>query len=169
MLCVVRVGKGHTVTPNPPFRFVRAGRPATANKGGGSRSPAFTADVQRLFLTAGGSRLDEPLYGIVYYVAQRYRPATDADADNVSKPVWDALEGVAYDDDKLVRLRIAGVIAPTSPSGVVSSDELDLFDVPGGIADEVAGYFSAGEAHILYVEVGLLRPAMFRFGFDTEG
>lgn len=114
-------------------------------------------------------RLTEPLYGIVYYIAQRYRPATDADADNVSKPVWDALEGVAYDNDKAVRLRIAGVIAPSSLPGVASLDELPLTGVPGDVADMMTGFITAGEAHILYVEIGLLHPAMFRFGFAVEG
>lgn len=114
-------------------------------------------------------RLTETLYGIVYYVAQRYHPATDADADNVSKPVWDALEGVAYDDDKLVRLRIAGVIAPSSPSGVTSLADLNLTGVPGDVADMLTGFIAAGEAHILYIEIGPLHPTMFRFGFAVEG
>lgn len=114
-------------------------------------------------------RLAEPLYGIVYYIAQRYRSATDADADNVSKPVWDALEGVAYDDDKLVRLRIAGVIAPSSLPDVASLDELDLTGMPGDVADALTGFITAGEAHILYVEIGPLRSAMFRFGLAVEG
>lgn len=48
-----------------------------------------------------------PLYGKVYYF---HRENTRLDADNLSKPVWDALEGLAYEDDSVIKLRHAGII-----------------------------------------------------------
>jgi hypothetical protein len=125
--------------------------------------------VRRLFVEAGGACLTEPLYGIVYYVAQQYRPTNDADADNLSKRLWDALQATAYDDDKLVRLRIAGVIAPSSLPTAASLDDLDLTGAPDDVAGALAGFIAAGEDHNLYVEIGLLHPAMFRFGLAIKG
>src|SRR3954469_11070503 len=41
--------------------------------------------------------MTEELYGIVYYF---HKKKTGTDADNISKPIWDCLKGILFDDDK---------------------------------------------------------------------
>jgi hypothetical protein len=99
---------------------------------------------------------DTALYGAVYYF---YVESRGLDADNLSKPIWDALKGVAYDDDKRVRLRHAGVV-DLRESGYKS---LDL----SGVGDEVAERLIVAigtEPDVLYVEIGELESRMFEFG-----
>jgi Endodeoxyribonuclease RusA len=126
--------------------------------------------MRELYLAAGGGFSEEHRYGIVYYFARGYRPARDADADNVSKRVWDALEGVAYKDDQVVRLRLSGVIeAGAAEDEAPSLQELDLSDAAAGGAKELLRLVAAQEAHILYVEVGTVRPSMFAFNLAARG
>lgn len=47
------------------------------------------------------------LYGQVYFFTS---DGTDLDADNISKPVWDALIGTIYEDDKQIVQRTSTVI-----------------------------------------------------------
>lgn len=47
------------------------------------------------------------LYGQVCFFTSE---GTDLDADNISKPVWDALEGLVYDNDKQIVMRKSTVI-----------------------------------------------------------
>ena len=49
----------------------------------------------------------EELYGQVYFFTSE---RTDLDADNISKPIWDALVGVVYDDDKQIVSRTSTVV-----------------------------------------------------------
>jgi len=48
--------------------------------------------------------LQGELYGLVYYFQKKHE---NFDADNISKPVWDALKNLMYLDDKQVKFRIA--------------------------------------------------------------
>ncbi len=47
------------------------------------------------------------LYGQVCFFTSE---GTDLDADKISKPVWDALEGLVYDNDKQIVMRKSTVI-----------------------------------------------------------
>lgn len=49
----------------------------------------------------------EELYGQVFFFTS---DGTDLDADNISKPIWDALIGVVYDDDKQIVSRTSTVV-----------------------------------------------------------
>jgi hypothetical protein len=151
--------------------FLRAGRPPTANKSlrGGRRRAR--QELPELYRAAGGGAVEGHLYGIVYYFVSGYRPARDADADNVSKRVWDALEGVAFRDDEVVRLRVAGVIE----TGVAHSDDgprleqVDLSDLSPDVARALLSLVAREEAHILYVELGPLSGGMFLFNLASRG
>ncbi|MCP4351585.1 MAG: RusA family crossover junction endodeoxyribonuclease [Desulfobacterales bacterium] len=100
-----------------------------------------------------------PLYGKAYYF---HRESTQLDADNMSKPIWDALEGLAYEDDSIIKLRHAGIVD-------LRETDLELFDL-SSIPDSVANSFLdmiGSEKHILYIELGKLRNDMIVFG-ETE-
>lgn len=109
---------------------------------------------------AGLPHLPGKLYAIVYYF---HNVKTDLDADNMSKPIWDALESSAYSDDKVIRWRCAGTFD-------LRADSIEVLDL-SGIPDSLfAGFLRMidEEDHILYVEVGLLNHSLFKFGCEGE-
>lgn len=96
------------------------------------------------------------LYGVVYYF---HNQKTELDADNLSKPIWDALEGIVYADDKVVKLRHAGVID-------LRKHEFNSFDL-SRVPDEIFTKFIeviGTEDHVIYVELGELDSDMYKFG-----
>lgn len=57
--------------------------------------------------------LADLLSGDIIWLTNKYEPGKHPDADNISKPVWDALSGLAYEDDKQIRRRSSGIIELT--------------------------------------------------------
>ncbi len=100
--------------------------------------------------------LQGELYGKVYYF---HRKPTGLDADNISKPVWDCLGGLFYDDDKQVKLRTAGVFD-------FSNNRFHLLNVSGMDGRFLPALLDAivTEDHVLYIECGPLDQTMFLFG-----
>ena len=128
-----------------------------------SRKASYTSALRDSYLAAGGHphAVTAPHYGIVYHL---HRPDDPTDADNISKPVWDALRRVAYEDDALVELRIAGKLR----IGRGLPATLNLTGVPRDALRRLtvlAGKQSTD--HMLYVELGTLRSAMFAFGLGA--
>lgn len=99
----------------------------------------------------------EDLYGVVYYF---HKKKTGTDADNISKPIWDCLKGILFDDDKRIKLRIAGIID-------ISKDDFDLtiFDFSNVREEIITELMEAFETieHFAYIECGLLNNAMYKF------
>jgi hypothetical protein len=104
-------------------------------------------------------QLDGPLYGVVYYF---HNVPTETDADNISKPVWDSLEGLAFENDRNVKLRIAG-IHDLAKAGL---DTLDLSPMPQDLATDLSNLVASRD-HILYIEVGRLHESMYRFSCEV--
>jgi hypothetical protein len=156
--------------PRGPVAFVRAGRPPSANKNLGVAGRRLQQDLANLYREAGGLHSNTHRYGVIYYFVRGYRPSNDPDAGNVSKRIWDALEGAAYDDDHVVRLQIAGLIEiGQAPSGDLAIEDIDLADVPSRALDQLLGLINEGVAHILYVELGHIRPSLFMFNLAASG
>ena len=101
---------------------------------------------------------DSYLYGFVYYF---HKQSTGLDADNLSKPVWDALKSLAFVDDKLVRFRSAGTYNLHSDSIEV----LDLSTMPDYLLNDFLEMIER-ESHILYIEVGSFDHHLFHFGYE---
>ncbi len=100
-----------------------------------------------------------PLYASVYYF---HRRLSDQDADNISKPILDALEGLAYEDDRIVRFRQAAMFS-------LDSDPLSDLNL-SGVPEEMLGpllEMLEREDHVLYVELGRLKFQQFRFGYES--
>lgn len=105
--------------------------------------------------------LSAPHYGIIYHL-HRQEDATDV--DNISKPVWDALNGLAYEDDASIALRIAGKLR----IGRALPAKLDVTRVPRETFHRLTTFAGKeAHAHILYVELGTLRTDMFGFGLGA--
>ena len=129
----------------------------------GAKRDAYREHLKREFASAGsGHELPRgACYGIVYYFL---RGNGGPDADNISKPLWDALRGVAYEDDAAIRFRQAAVIDTDG----TDLNELDLTHVPDETAARLIELLG-DEDHVLYVEIGSLRPDMLTFGLAGRG
>lgn len=130
-----------------------------------SRKEAYVSRLRGAFLDAGGAlgAVDPPHYGLVYFL---YKVDVPIDADNMSKPVWDALRGLAFEDDATVRLRVAGKIGISG----TRRTRFDLSGVPNATAERLTTYIGSQRRrhdYILYVELGTLRDRMFAFGLAS--
>ncbi|XWN38592.1 MAG: RusA family crossover junction endodeoxyribonuclease [Balneola sp.] len=95
------------------------------------------------------------LYGIAYYF---HSINTGTDADNISKPIWDSLTGFLYQDDKQVKLRIAGSID-------LNQNDFNLLDITGVPGNVVVDLIDAinNEQHVVFIECGSLDMDMYKF------
>lgn len=101
--------------------------------------------------------LTDNLYGVVYYF---HRKPTGTDADNISKLLWDSLNKVLFDDDKAVKLRIAGVI-PHQDINVIDTTEM-----AGPVADALIEAILEGQDHVIYIECGKLNDDLFTVNLE---
>ena len=105
------------------------------------------------------TQVNSDLYGFAYYF---HRTKTGLDADNLSKPIWDALRLTAYPDDKLIRFRSSAVFDLQS-QGI---EVLDLSNMPDEILDDFLQMIDSGDDHILYVELGKFDFSLLEFGYE---
>lgn len=95
------------------------------------------------------------LYGIAYYF---HTKNSGTDADNISKPIWDCLTDFLFEDDRQIKLRIAGCFDLSNKDFEI----LDVSGVSGNVVSELVDAI-ANEDHILYIECGNLRDDMYKF------
>ena len=162
-------------------------RPPSSNKGTENDIyREFGEELEGEYAAAGSPRFgDGLLYGLVYWFIGPYR-SKDPDADNISKPIWDMLGSPkadtkehevrlkAYRDDKLVRLRLAGIfeIAPSRED----APQLEMLDLTGappclteGLDSVPSQDLSAvNRQSLTYIECGPLRTGMFVFDLGRE-
>lgn len=105
--------------------------------------------------------LEDDLYGLIYHF---YRTDIGIDADNLSKPIWDCLRGIVFDDDKRVKMRIAGSFSLTD-------SYFSVFNSSGLAGKVIASLIDAieTEEHILYVECGIFTADMIRLNIEWNG
>ena len=157
--------------------LVCEGQPPTANNALRPAGEAFLGRVRGAFAATGAPLRRGPLCGAVYWFVRPYRRHVHPDADNLSKKVWDALEGLAYPDDKQVRLRIAAVIDLGAVGGTeaLPLEELDLSGaleaVPVALGRLLAGPDTSGDPqtrNFTYIEFGPLGAGMVRFNLAAQ-
>ncbi|MHB1682103.1 MAG: RusA family crossover junction endodeoxyribonuclease [Bacilli bacterium] len=85
------------------------------------------------------------------------------DADNISKPIVDALRTVAYTDDNEVVYRICAKI----DLRMHKYDDIDVNGVPSDVAEPFVDAISS-EEHLLYIEIGPFEPDMIQFGREER-
>ena len=100
--------------------------------------------------------------GSCIWFVQRYDPTIHPDADNISKPVWDALEGLAYSDDKSIKLRSAGIVDLVATESYASLESLDFTNLPPSILVELSALVAA-RRDFLYIEIGEAHASMLTF------
>ena len=90
------------------------------------------------------------LYGQVYFFTS---DGTDLNADNISKPVWDALIGTIYEDDKQIVQRT---------STVIYTKKHNLIQINGNsdTSAELLQILTGNNVKCLYVECGYFKETM---------
>jgi Holliday junction resolvase RusA-like endonuclease len=78
------------------------------------------------------------------------------DADNISKPICDALANVAYSDDKQLVMRTAAVVS-------LNEREISLDTIPDTISDLMEKEVIQNQKPLLYVYIGKFQFDMIQF------
>lgn len=90
------------------------------------------------------------LYGQVFFFTS---DGTDLDADNISKPVWDALIGTIFEDDKQIVQRT---------STVIYTKKHNLIQINGNsdTSAELLQILTGNNVKCIYVECGYFKETM---------
>jgi len=99
----------------------------------------------------------EELYARVYYFTS---DGVNVDSDNISKPIWDAVNNVVYVDDRKIVMRTAAVIDinlhPLTTIDTSSIDSDAAADLMQGLAES--------DVKCLYIECGKFKESMIKIG-----
>ena len=128
------------------FSFVYSGKPESYNADSKKKQvykKRLSSVYKRRF---SGMIAEKELYAAIYYF---YREDVGLDADNISKPAWDALNAVGYSDDKLIKIRTA-VAIDLSKYDIV---DFDQDNIPSDVLTDLLQSI-ADNNHTLYIEVG---------------
>jgi hypothetical protein len=90
------------------------------------------------------------LYGQVYFFTS---DGTNLDADNISKPVWDALIGTIYEDDKQIVQRTSTVIYTKKHNLIQINGDSDT-------SAELLQILTGNNVKCIYVECGYFKETM---------
>lgn len=141
--------------------FFYIAKPVSQNNRGG-KITAYRRGLKRkldaIYGRAGNSLLTNTiLYGIVYYFR---KDEVGFDADNISKPLWDALESVCYSNDKQIRLRLAAVVTIDYHNNyTIPTTRLSLAEV-----NQIINFFAnPRQKHMLYVHLESASPRNFKY------
>ncbi len=141
--------------------LVIARKPISLNAGGKEKHKKAIAEEARLRFR--GPPLTGELYARILWFHRERPGGRDGDADNICKPIIDALNGIAYRDDLQVVKRLV--------HKVYMSNELDFEEAgrPPGVLAEILRLIGMAEKHIIYIEIGPLRSTKVSFGPIDEG
>jgi len=140
--------------------FIVTEQPKSQNSFGRNRRLRYYHMIQAAFLNyfPVSNCFNIDLYGAIYYF---FKENVNVDVDNIGKPIWDALKNHLYDDDKLIKLSIAGSID-------LNKDWFSIIDftgIPNDILLDLLDAFDR-EKHIIYIECGALNPNLIRFNLE---
>lgn len=140
--------------------FILKDRPLSYNSCRGKKKTKYKTELIRSLVSYDSSytKLCGDLYATIYYF---FRKNLYLDVDNISKPVWDCLTGVLFNDDNQIKIRTAG-------SFDLSVGDFNVIDMSGLHGNLVADLLEAFEEEdqIVYVECGNFRPSMFKFNIE---
>lgn len=128
------------------FSFVYSGKPESYNADSKRKQvykKRLSSAYKRRF---SGMIAEKELYAAIYYF---YREDVGLDADNISKPAWDALNAVGYSDDKQIKIRTSVAINLCEHDILVFDQDILPTDVLIDLIQSIAD-----NNHTLYIEVG---------------
>lgn len=142
------------------FSFVYSGKPESYNADSKRKQvykKRLSSAYKRRF---SGMIAAKELYAAIYYF---YREDVGLDADNISKPAWDALNAVGYSDDKQIKIRTAVAI------NILNQDILDFNqdNIPTDVLLDLVESISSND-HTLYIEVGEINNYDNIFNFSQQ-
>lgn len=131
------------------FAFVYSGRPESYNANN-TRKNIYKKKISSTYNRFFTGKIDDgkDLYAIVYYF---FREDLNLDADNISKPMWDALNDVGYSDDNQIKIRTAVSINLCKYDII----DFDQDNIPSEIAKDLFECLMESD-HTLYIEVGTI-------------
>jgi hypothetical protein len=142
--------------------FFLRGKPVSQNNRGSAKIVAYRLALQSKMnaIYGAGSHMfnvTDDLYGLVYYFRKRI---FGFDADNVSKPLWDALESVCYVNDKVIKLRLAGVITQDYHQNYI----IPTIGLSTAEQQEIINFFNdPNENHMIYVVLDKIIPTHYKY------
>ncbi len=100
---------------------------------------------------------NEELYARVYFFTS---DGVNVDSDNISKPIWDAVNNLVYVDDRKIVMRIAAVIdVNLHPINIIDTSSID-----GAVAADLMQGLSEVDVKCLYIECNKFKESMIRIG-----
>lgn len=142
------------------YNFVFKGRPQSYNNNTGALKSKYKAALEQSLwaYNAGLQLLHNDLYAVVYHF---FYVDLCIDTDNLSKPVWDSLNGILYNDDKQIKVRIAGSFNLTAGD----YNRMDFTGLQGKVVVDLLDALD-NEDHVVYVECGNLGMKMYKFNLE---
>ena len=128
------------------FSFVYSGKPESYNADSNKKQVYKKRLSSAYKRRSSGMISEKELYAAIYYF---YREDVGLDADNISKPAWDALNDVGYKDDKMIKIRTA-VAIDLSKYDIVDFDQDNM---PSDVLTDLVQSI-VDNNHTLYIEVG---------------
>lgn len=139
----------HKTRVTDHFAFVYTKRPQSYNATP-KRKYVYKNDLSATYQKSfTGKIMSKELYAIVYYF---YKVDLKLDADNISKPTWDALNNVGYTDDNQIKTRVAITIDLSKYDMI----DIDQDNLPAEVADELMQSLADND-HTVYIEVGAIK------------
>ncbi|WP_164851435.1 RusA family crossover junction endodeoxyribonuclease [Larkinella soli] len=143
------------------YSFILPRKPKSYNTLNTTKRRDYTQALQNALTRYHGTinPLKGNLYGLVYHF---FHKDSGLDADNLSKPVWDCLKSILFDDDKQIKWRTAG-------SFYLQSHDITLIDFSGIPSLIITDLLEAIETedHILYVECGRFDISMVKINLEV--
>jgi Holliday junction resolvase RusA-like endonuclease len=141
--------------------FLCSTRPVSVNAKSTTHFKQVVIDAYKKQCVHKDTLLNDELYGIVYYFHKR---KTELDADNLSKPIWDALENVVYDNDRIIKLRYSGIYDISKPDSIY---EINTERMSKTVLDEFMKLIDDND-HIIYIELGRLSNNLYVLGVEEN-
>ena len=136
--------------PASVFAMSIAIRPKSSNKRHAKYEAGLTAEATSRYQ---GIPISGKFFVRVLWFHRTPLLQDDADTDNISKPIVDALRGVVYTDDSMVVKRLAQRIDMTGGLGSITLRDKGA---PAGAIDDLLVLLGGPAPHVVYVEVGLI-------------
>lgn len=100
---------------------------------------------------------NEELYARVYFFTS---DGVNVDCDNISKPIWDAVSGLVYVDDRKIVMRTAAVIdVNLHPFSII-----DTTSIESTVAADLMQGLASSDVKCLYIECGKFKESMIKIG-----
>ncbi len=140
--------KGKQQLVSNAFTLLYKKRPASYQGSADSRNAYKNGIASCYRRKYKGKLAGDDLYGNVFYF---FKENIQLDADNISKPTWDGLVGIAFVDDKQITIRSAASIDLSKHDMMV----VDMDNIPTDIVYDWMNSLFEND-HTVYIEVGTI-------------